>query len=371
MRVLVALWLLAAPVVFAGDDGLVDLGEALAIGRRGKASTIRRGVNSGGALSTAGFFTVFQGNFEEEADEATLGEASGPGSAAGAYGSATYGRATYGSATSAAAAAATTEVSLLKLHSYNSTQADEHPKDTAIGRTRDKFRNWKCAKAICNCGTSRRRVSSNGNLPAFNKHLATGACEPEDQVDGDALEVKKRGLGPFCSDLSMDGGAIFGAGPFEAKPNHACTQCPKGRAFAMKMGKDRTGQCENYNLKPFLSCINLGINEYDGVRKPASGRPRLCTKVARTESPFRVSDFHDTTIQQNAKGLWGFASVVCNARKETVCEGARCSVKKTVKCAGVCKSKLSADKQTLVADRANCIQCPASDSLCLDVMLAL
>jgi len=366
MRVLLVLWLVAIPVVLAVSEAdVTELGEADAAGRRGKASTVRRA----GTTSTVGFFSAsfggFQGNFEEN-EESKLGEDNvdpgnddDDGGVRNASANATLG------ALKKNASAAVWES---QHHSYNDIQADSEPKNTAEGRVRFTNRRGfsNCTKALCACA---KEPSPSGEwLKPFRPGTALTACKESDDSDR------------MCADLSMSGGSRFGGDKAmkEAQPQLSCTQCPENSAFVMTLGKNRTGVCHQYSKVPFVTCINIGLNEYDSTRKPSTGTlPRLCTKVVKHESHFRVQKHHHPEIQAKATGWNDFATLICNGRKEVVCEGAKCSVKKTIKCDKVCKTK-ELTETTVGPDPENCIKCPkpregseSLDNLCFDTTMTM
>jgi len=145
-----------------------------------------------------------------------------------------------------------------------------------------------------------------------------------------------------------------------------------------KIRKNRTGQCRAYAKKPFLTCIGLPAS------KPGAPAARLCTKIANFEPMFRVKKHHARAIRRKASGWHRMAKASCNARKEVVCEGSRCSVKKKVVCVKVCKVKdlrktqAPTEAPILVLDPKHCTPCPEPrkgfetiDRFCGDVAMAL
>jgi len=342
--VLVAAFLCAISGVAATPTEVtqvVDLGAG--VGRRGKASTIRRGasVPLGGLATNGAFQMSFQGNFEEE-----LGASSSTSTAS-----------TTVDTTAAVSAAVTATQQLAK-----STYASSAPSGTSLATPNQTAgladsRAWAAGKAAWNTTHGSEDPASDGKALGLETYDDKGVLTG-DTLTGDACKKddKKSGRSEFyvkndckkIQNMCLTQTAVIGdphtPAHYKGKTQMSCTSCKDGNkygpfGFVVKFQYSRAGECVQYpGGKPYLWCTKLDEDSYDAAPQEAN---KVCTTLVVASTVLRtnyMSDEAKAFIKPLKLAEDGLALVKCAVRKETMCRGVNCVVKKQVSCDRVCKA---------------------------------
>lgn len=336
MRALLWLVLAAALLGIAvadSDDGngqVTHLDESLGEGRRGKASTIRRG---GGALQTTGQFTFdgnnFQGNFEEQTQQ-SLGEGDGgdtvpnsiprPDEKLGE------------SVRAAALVAGDTPKTLRAISSLVTKEVQQ----------------WIVARGQ---PTSASAAPSADTLWKGSFNLAHGKAQPatDGKLECTTLQHGKKRRWPACDEavrsrcktqIPVMVTPIHGGKPRLVRTHWQCTSCKPGNYLEIRTHKTMAGKCNGFGSpQAGLHCVPLGSNVYEN---DWTGGDKLCTKGGIVKQALTVGSLKDAAARKHfaplAKGSqFGKVEAHCRAWKQVVCEGRTCRVKKDVKCVKVCR----------------------------------
>ena len=333
---------LIATTVFASPDGEGEP-QDLGAGRRGKASTIRRGGGFGGgaALSTSGFFS-FQGNheeYDEEGDE-ELGEAiAGP--APEGLGEALDAKLAT-SMFSTEAKVAVKEI-VEKAVSAASTKRLLHREQRALssnaatkGKGRRKGKGNREWEGSFNMTHATEVPATDGKLEATT--LSYGEVikgETDKQLDWLTRLVRSGCL--TQSPIMMT--PVKGDEPRLVRSHWTCTSCRPGRYLQIRTHKTMAGSCPRFSVKPELRCVPLNSNIlYNNWMKG----DRICTKGGIVKQVLKVSSLEDAAARKHFAPLtkgssFGSMEAHCRAWKQVVCRGRACRVKKHVKCVKACR----------------------------------
>lgn len=131
-----------------------------------------------------------------------------------------------------------------------------------------------------------------------------------------------------------------------------CTQCKEDQAFVLELFHSSTGSCHAYNSKQAgtARCLNLHpkYNVY-GTGISTRYKNRMCTKFQRLKNNLSVggnalgnsgaADWFNKDWGSKTspiRGSYNYVEATCDARKEVVCLGSECSVRKSIRCKEIC-----------------------------------
>jgi len=333
--------------VFAlGDDedhvsevaDLSPLGE----GRRGKASTVRRGV-----LQTVGAFSFggggsFQGNFEEMGSE--LGEAVDRFEQGVLLGEA-------------------------KLSAQGRKSVKKFILDT-VQKTRPAHATaWKhgasapdvCGECSAACEAKKHPICDLPYSPtAYDKNPPRGRVTCPRERHGKVVGRKTKCSNHYNNcryQITVKGMQIFAEKNFRNidrsitdRNEQTCTACKDGFVLEVKFNRARAGQCWRYSEKARVHCAALDENV--SIARP-SDHKQICTKHVLATELFHAKSLKRGSAEyrhfESAQGVDGWAVARCQVAKYTSCRDGTCAVKKTIKCHSVCKTVLRKGKAWYIA----------------------